>query len=114
MVYDSQQVQVGGRAMYFGKETPTNNTAELQSLWKLMSWLVEMQAELDLSKGIVIYGDSELAINFMIWTARPRKQTLAAIVKKIQVERKNLRSRVVFSHVPLSSNSIADWLSRVG
>lgn len=73
-----------------------------------------MQAELDLSKGIAIYGDSELAINFMIRTARPGKQTLATIVKKIQAERKNLRSRVVFSHVPRTSNCVADWLARVG
>ena len=48
-----------------------------------MQWLTKMQAELDIKNGVVIFGDSELTINFMIRAARPSKPQLATLVRKI-------------------------------
>mgnify|MGYP003454571608 FL=1 len=73
-----------------------------------------MQTELDLRHGIVIFGDSELTINFMIRSARASKPQLATLVRKIQQERKNVRCRIIYSHVPRAQNAVADWLARVG
>lgn len=79
---------MGGAALFFGKEAPTNNSAEMSALRELLTWIADNQLDLGDIKQVVIFGDSELTINFMLRQARVSQNHLVKIYKQIVQLRK--------------------------
>lgn len=62
-------------------------------------------------RAIVIYGDSQLVINFCNRRARPSVNELYSAMQEIQRLRKDITRPVFFRHVPREQNVVADWLT---
>ena len=66
----------------------TNNRAEVMALVQLMRWLVENHGEWGGAPSIVIFGDSQLIVNFCNRRARPSVGDLYAAMQHVQQYRK--------------------------
>lgn len=62
---------------------------------------------------VVVRGDSELIIQFMLGMSKPGKRALVELVTKAKKLVKDMKHKVVFQHVPRAENAWADWLSQV-
>jgi ribonuclease HI len=71
VVFGHEEHCLVAKASYYGELWNTNNRAELHALLQLMEWLEHNQSRLSNAPAIVIYGDSQLIINFCNRRARP-------------------------------------------
>lgn len=71
VVFGTDEVCMVAHAMFYGENLGTNNRAEARALRDLMQWLAEHAHQWANREAIVIYGDSQLIINFCNRRARP-------------------------------------------
>lgn len=69
VVFDDQGECLVADARFYGGDLPTNNRAEVRALWDLMRWLAVEKP--DPALPVVVFGDSQLVINFCNRRARP-------------------------------------------
>lgn len=111
VVYNGEGKCVTAQARFYGDELPTNNKAEAKALEELMGWLAENQGEWGEAPAVVVYGDSQLVVNFCNRRARPSVGELYASVQEIMRHRRCIGTPVFFRHVPRELNAVADWLA---
>jgi PAS domain-containing protein len=71
VVFEPGGTCLTAQARYYGEELDTNNRAEAMALQELMEWLVEHRSAWGGAPAVVIFGDSQLIINFCNRRARP-------------------------------------------
>lgn len=113
VVYDGVGECITAQARYYGEGLPTNNKAEAKALEELMDWLDNNPAQWQGGSAVVVYGDSQLIINFCNRKARPSVAELYTAVQEIFRHRRNLTAPVFFRHIPREMNVVADWLANV-
>lgn len=113
VVFDGDGICVAAVARFYGDEVPTNNRAEVTALKECMEWLAQRVSEGEQLPPIVIFGDSQLVINFCNRRARPSVGDLYEAMQRVHGLRKDLQTRVFFRHVPRENNKLADWLTNV-
>lgn len=71
---------VAAWASYYGEDTHTNNRAEARALVEVMEWLKSHEDRLG-DCPVVIYGDSQLVMDFCNRRARPSVHDLYSLVQ---------------------------------
>ena len=102
-MYGADGVLLAAEALYYGEQAPTNNTSEAQAMVDGLHLLGRVPW--GNSEGVLVTGDSKLAIQFMHRTVRPGKRELVQAVQ----EARNILARwwgkrVHFRHVPRDQN----------
>jgi ribonuclease HI len=113
VVFDQTGKCATAWALFYGEELGTNNRAEARALQDLMAWLANHRTCWEGAPAIVIYGDSQLIINFCNRKARPSVGDLYAAIQEVERHKKTLGVPVFFRHVPRENNGLADWLTNV-
>lgn len=112
MVFEPGGVCRQAWASYYGERVGTNNRAEATALGEVMEWLAQHADELG-GAPIVVYGDSQLVMNFCNRRARPAVHDLYMVMTRVHDTRRKLPSPVFYRHVPRELNGLADWLTNV-
>lgn len=82
IIFGSDGGCIAAQANFYGEEAATNNRAEIRALQDLMAWLVEHRVKLK-ERAVVIYGDSQLIVNFCNRRAKPSVGDLYAAMQEI-------------------------------
>lgn len=77
-----------------------------------MQWLVDTRSWKE-GQAVVIYGDSQLIINFCNRKARPAVTDLYEAMQAVKACAARIPVPVYFRHIPRESNGLADWLTNV-
>ncbi len=77
-----------------------------------MKWLVESRCWED-GQAVVVFGDSQLIINFCNRKARPAVTDLYEAMASVKVCAARVGVPVYFRHIPRERNGLADWLANV-
>lgn len=72
MLFDESGECLGGRGLWYGSSAPTNNIAEAQSLVEAMEYVEEV----GWTAPLVILGDSQLIVNFVLRKYKPALREL--------------------------------------
>ena len=71
----------GGYARHYGTAAPTSNVAEAGALVDGLHWVLETrQAHIANGRPVVVRGDSQLTISFMLRRAQPAKRELVLAI----------------------------------
>ena len=109
-LYSGDGKQFGGEGRFYGKEVQTNNEAEATALRDAMTFSKNNKHLWEGHPGLVVYGDSELIINFMRGSMRPSKPLLTKMIKEAKLIGRSLKVGVTYLHVDRELNAVADWL----
>ncbi len=101
-----------GGGWYYGREGPTNNVAEAQTMARAVA-LVKEGGWVEHRGKLLVRGDADLIIKFLNKSARPGKRELVVMVKRTQEALRGWGRTVHFQWVPREENKMADWLSNV-
>jgi ribonuclease HI len=107
-VFSGDDRCIAAQALYYGEELGTNNRAKAKALEDLMTWLASNLGSWEGAPAIVIYGDSQLIINFCNRNTRPLVGDLYTAIQEVEWHRRNLRVPVYFRHIPRENNALAD------
>ena len=99
IVFDAGGKCLRAQASYYGEELATNNRAEAKALEELMTWLVDTRCW-EKGQAVVVYGDSQLIINFCNRKARPAVTDLWESIQGVKAKAACVRVPVYFRHVP--------------
>jgi ribonuclease HI len=110
IVFSPEGECIRAQASFYGEELGTNNRAEARALQELMQWLVHTRSW-EKGQALVVYGDSQLVINFCNRKARPAVTDLYEAMQAVKACTARLAIPVYFRHIPRERNQLADWLT---
>lgn len=104
-------IEIGGvtheSSKYLGRAT--NNVAEYQGVILALEFLKSIEEKIGDSE-IIFYLDSELVVKQIHGTYRVKDENLKVFFFEIFTSIKNFKNKIIFKHVPRSSNKRADFL----
>ena len=98
-------VPVAAHALWFGSAKPAINCAEMAAL----VWGLELLVEHGVTGKVLVFGDSQLTIDFCMHRALPGVPDLYKGLKLIQQLHRKLGAHVTFWHMSWNANQLADW-----
>ena len=101
--------------LWIPSEARINNEAELAAAVAVMRFLRANRSELltrGMSTGLIIKGDSQLAIGMIAGGYRPGKPSFWLKVKEVKQCARELGCPVFLLQVQRGENEVADWLAQ--
>lgn len=104
VVTDTKGNVLHKESIYLGEAT--NNIAEYKGLLNALQWI-----EKNYSPSLIkFYMDSELVIRQIKGEYKVKDGNLKTLYEEVIKIRKNLKSKIVFQHIPREKNKLADLL----